>query len=98
MSEVGWLVIGVAMTVAVSAVGWHASRRRRELALTPAHLELAAVDSLTGRQFARLCAALLRVQATGGCGRLAGGAGRWLTSWGRPLTMSSSRSGACGSR
>jgi hypothetical protein len=62
MSEVGWLVIGVSIAVAGSAVGWHAARRRRELVLTAAHLELAAVDSLTARQFARLCAALLRDQ------------------------------------
>jgi restriction endonuclease len=62
MSEVGWLVIGVSIVVAGSAVGWHAARGRRELVLTAAHLELAAVDSLTARQFARLCAALLRVQ------------------------------------
>jgi len=62
MSEVGWLVIGVSIVVAGSAVGWHAARGRRELVLTAAHLELAAVDSLTARQFARLCAALLRAQ------------------------------------
>ncbi len=61
MSEVGWLVIGIAAVVVASAGGWHASRRRRDLVLTTAHLELATVDALTGQQFARFCAALLRV-------------------------------------
>jgi hypothetical protein len=61
MSEADWLVMGVAIVIGGSAAGWQARRRREELVLTAAYLELAAVDSLAERQFTRFCAALLRV-------------------------------------
>lgn len=60
MSVTDWWVVLVAVAVAAGAAacyGW----RRRELVLDPPHLEFSMVDSLKGRQFARFCAALLRL-------------------------------------